>query len=1764
MSDRAIPTRAPLSIPALLALTLAVSALLGASPSPLGAAEPHAILARGFEPDQIYDFNDIDHVNLFNGNLVVTIPLGQRYPVNAGFEYGFSLVYNSQIWDYVIDCPGNGVDELGEPGAPSLFITDPASASAACGGGSPPQKALRGIPNPKSNAGTGWRLTLGELYDANSPLVPEGHWTFVGRDGAERQFQIAEGASGGFPRFTRDDSNLRLNDTGTSPACTTVSGTCMTVERPDGVTYAFEATATLAGWRLRRIEDRFGNGVSVTYSSGLWTVQDSTGRTHTVAFDGDGILSSLSLAAFGDTTADYGFDTEASPPTLPGCPHDFDLPGISEIRTLTRLTGITLPDGSEYDLQYVEDDGSTGACTYFEGRLRSLTLPTGGTISYEYGSYLYPIKPCDPPPVRSGGSPSDHFMAQWGVTRRVAHDIGGALLAETRYVSGGPSAAPTRQSYTTSEGAVCIQPRTTFTDVYEKADQGRYKLTRHFFAVAQSQGGPGSPTDPDRLPGETFRYGLPVDHLSSDVGLALDEENPNRFRSSMVFDCPSSQPSTESYGPNCAVSDSAGCWPAEAWHLRIPTSCYDANKDGDANDRFLFADEVRGLRDVYLEHEAGGAHYCDGNLTTNPDCDLANWRIKTDRTYFYDSPGNHWVKTERSGFDGYGGYRTTVSSSNSPDSRRRTTFVDYQPEVTPDVWLLGLVDERKVTEDGQTSRETYAHDPMRDYFLESRTTHRSDGNLVATFENDGFGNVETETYSGGDSGQRGYTIKNQFSSGTLSHSRHVDGTRTVLQTVDADIDLNTGLPWKSRDASGLETVYTFDAMGRLTDLEQQGTLAEAATGYVYTPADPTASGDKRASVTVTRGDTTASIYFDGLGRAQEERTTLPGGTTNRRFTIFTPMSQVRSVTTLHPLGSAGSARKTETDYDIFGRPTEIRNPDDDPDAGKDSRTTFFYEGIFKTVRRIHRVETSDGPRRLQTRFFHDHQGRLVTVEDTELSDSGTGADLKLRTRYEYDEGSRLVRVIQGGGAQERTFDYDAAGLLTKECHPELANGCITYGGFDARGNPARLRYTQSGGAAFGLDYVRDAAGRLTQVKSAADGRMLKEFIYNNFYDADEAPAPSEGNGKLYQAKRHNDFGSLDLVATTTHTYGGIGGRLSRRVDATGGDGTVPRVRFTTDFVYDTLGNLSQVTYPTCEQAGCENEPPNRTVTRGFTRGLLTHVGTPTDADRYASLAYHPNLTLAQVLHGNGVRDVTSQDPHQMPRPGAVEVRKGAGAGVGALWQAAYAYDGSGNVASRQTSEYRDDGSLVYAGTDLFDYDAAFNRLVSATIHYPAGTGGTSNRRSFSYDAFGNLLSIGGDASRSFSTDPDTNRLKAPFTYDAAGNLTSQPDASSTPTSLQQWYYSYDPFHMMTRAFRSAGSITRQYVYTADDERLAVITPSRELWTLRGTDAQVLRDVEYVSTGWNWLEDYVHRGTGLLASESDTGTGTETKHYHLDHLGSPRLVTGSSKQVLARHVYAPYGEELTAPLQDETRMKFTGHERDRMDVTDPAGDLDYMHARYYSGNMGRFLSVDPENRYEPLRAPQLWNRYAYAIGNPMKYEDPDGRDVVVAKGLQKKVAKAYARSATFRKTYDSLNQDRGILVKVRGGLMSSSGVEATTVVEERVDVVIDGQRTSHARVTLTTVPPGVSASTIGHELFHSTELRENSDITQAEGYRPSGSGKSGHAETQPAIDAGRLIAAEYRDSGDDIELTQEVLGEIFEASNANPGCAQGSGSCPDPE
>jgi len=378
----------------LLALCLAAAAALMGDRA-LGQTHPN--LEPGFYAEKAYQLGDIDHVNLFNGVLTATLPVGNEYPVNAGFSYRLTLVYSSSVWDFV----GRG--------------TGPVYTQA--------------LPCRRCNSGMGWTLSLGRLYAPSDPLntTPgKARWQYVGVDGSEHAFYstLHEGETAGSPLFSRHGTYMRLKD---------VDSSTKRLEFPNGDFHTFTYNATY-GWRLTRMEDRFSNYVNVAYpTSSQWTLTDRHGRVQTINFrttaPGLSQLSSVVLTAFGGTTATYSFTYADT--SIDRSPKDDD-PTTSATVTVPLLTAVTLPDGSSYSLPVATSYNTTTSDT---GNLKRLGLPTGGSIEYTYQGFNFFTYCVGDKPGGNQEPPYQVFNSNRGIASRTFKDAGGNLIGQYTYTT---------------------------------------------------------------------------------------------------------------------------------------------------------------------------------------------------------------------------------------------------------------------------------------------------------------------------------------------------------------------------------------------------------------------------------------------------------------------------------------------------------------------------------------------------------------------------------------------------------------------------------------------------------------------------------------------------------------------------------------------------------------------------------------------------------------------------------------------------------------------------------------------------------------------------------------------------------------------------------------------------------------------------------------------------------------------------------------------------------------------------------------------------------------------------------------------------------------------------------------------------------------------------------------------------------------------------------------------------------------------------------
>jgi hypothetical protein len=263
-------------------------------------AQAHPNVERGFSPGKMYHFDGVDGINVFNGVLNVTVPIGQTYRVGGDLSYSLSLSYapswESEDWSELIY---EGGDQLTERDY-SWFA-----------------------PLPRSNAGFGWILSMGRLLErrlagCEAPGIPLSE-TFIGYespDGAVHCFyptlRSAETQTSAGIYYTRDATYLRAN----------FSSSTRTLEFPNGEVREFDSDG-----RLTKLRDRFDNYVTVTYegtaAGAVWHIHDSAGRDHYVNFAASAsypetaftnvahvAIKSVDLAAFGGKRVVYTLNYE--------------------------------------------------------------------------------------------------------------------------------------------------------------------------------------------------------------------------------------------------------------------------------------------------------------------------------------------------------------------------------------------------------------------------------------------------------------------------------------------------------------------------------------------------------------------------------------------------------------------------------------------------------------------------------------------------------------------------------------------------------------------------------------------------------------------------------------------------------------------------------------------------------------------------------------------------------------------------------------------------------------------------------------------------------------------------------------------------------------------------------------------------------------------------------------------------------------------------------------------------------------------------------------------------------------------------------------------------------------------------------------------------------------------------------------------------------------------------------------------------------------
>lgn len=820
--------------------------------------------------------------------------------------------------------------------------------------------------------------------------------------------------------------------------------------------------------------------------------------------------------------------------------------------------------------------------------------------------------------------------------------------------------------------------------------------------------------------------------------------------------------------------------------------------------------------------------------------------------------------------------------------------------------------------------------------------------------------------------------------GVPTEIRYHDDSR-IKATVDANGWIKSTTSEGNNSGNNHVTQYGHDLMGRINSITP--------------PANP--GGDPWATTSIEFIKNPDAAY--GLAANEHWRKRLTNGQ-YRQDTYFDAFWRP-VVTREYAIGGGIPERLRVTRYDTLDREVFSSYPRDTLSSYTDT-----MNGITKVHDALGRIATETASSELGPLLtsYQWKPGFILEVTDPRLkltkthfkawSEPVTDFPMKVEapegqtTEWERDSFGKPMRmwrttmIDNQSVTRERKYGYDAQHRLCQRWEPETGLHVYAYDNGDNIDWSAHG--LNAGFPTFGQIFANGFEEPLLPGPGQADcgrGTIAESERIKRLYDvrnrllAIDYPEPTAQN-PVPTADIAYTYYDDSSVKTATRNNGSVWTYQYNSLGQLTSESFAYKLQPTRTFLhgYDTRGNRKDLTWP---DNTLTDYAPN-------VFGEPSRVGTYTQG-----VSYHADGSLAGATLGTSI--TLARTPNMRFLPSQLHYAAGA-----SLVNLSYIYDKNANV--EQITDLR-------AGTDnqTFGYDG-LNRLTSANGPNRYGSA------SYTYDVFDDLRQANiGTRSWTYRYEDNTGRLTRisnagngtewSFQYDARGNT----DIAAGPTSTLDLVYD--------RADTLSQIVGQEsYLYDAHGHRVEAIVAGQVRYPIHTRDG--LLRIEYGPT----TERYFHLGTQLVAKES----AGVAKYLLTDHLGSPIAVSDANGNVQPqdRSFFAPFGERWGAPA---VRGKgYTEHFED-------ATGLNYMKARYQHPVIGRMWS--PDQVMPDSGTGDNFSRYAYANNNPIKYLDPDGREVQVA-GSKQDVT-------TFK---NQLYRATGIKVANRNGKLGQVGARNASV------------------------------------------------------------------------------------------------------------------------
>jgi RHS repeat-associated protein len=505
------------------------------------------------------------------------------------------------------------------------------------------------------------------------------------------------------------------------------------------------------------------------------------------------------------------------------------------------------------------------------------------------------------------------------------------------------------------------------------------------------------------------------------------------------------------------------------------------------------------------------------------------------------------------------------------------------------------------------------------------------------------------------------------------------------------------------------------------------------------------------------------------------------------------------------------------------------------------------------------------------------------------------------------------------------------------------------------------------------------------------GRGNTTYTYT--YDAYDQPiTQTDPNGNNYGTTIHpityDLLGRLTSKYSTleggyyTYTYVGSGNGLNMLHEEQAPNGnsviyTYDNLRrpviinengLNTSFIYDAYSNVEAKTYPGgFSIVNTYNSSGYLTQTNQAT--IIGNVITP-GALIWQAIYMDPLGNYFDYYLGNGAETQKSYTPY-----GYLNSILASG-----IQNMTFDFDPTnGNLSSRSTN-----GTLA----EYFSYDNYPNsRLTEAQTTYPTPSTTTADIQVI-YDANGNILNKSDICLPTYNySNGNTNNQVTQVPNNSFNAIT--PPQSITYTSFNK------PVSIQGGA---GNAYNLSFTYGAEDSRIS--TTLNDATTGNTTTRTYAQDYEStVVTGSNPAAvqvSYINCGGDLVAMYVNQPSIPSASLYYVytDHLGSILTLTDPSASIVAQQSFDAWGNYRNPTDGTNNSLPavpfwlyrgFTGHEHL------PEFQLINMNGRMYDPLISSMLNADPD--IQDTKNTQNYNRYSYALNNPLKYTDLTGDDWV---------------------------------------------------------------------------------------------------------------------------------------------------------------------------